>query len=142
MLSSHGWEKLLEEDNLAAIERLVERFSTPLQGAEANTGVIKEEFAGMIEHAVQYIAVASLDYHSVVVETSMRLIQPNGQTFLFLPSFSSPFQHQMLERVFSTLGMVKADKHSCLTNLSLDDLLLLNSAKMPVADFHPDPSID
>ena len=68
MLSSHGWDKLLEDD-LAAIERLVERFSTPLQGTEANTDVIKEKFAGMIEYAVQYIAVASLDYHSVVVET-------------------------------------------------------------------------
>ena len=47
-----------------------------------------------------------------------------------------------LERVFSTLGTVKVDKHSRLTNLSLDDLLLLNSAKMLFADFHPDPSID
>ena len=36
VLSSHGWEKLIEEeDNLAAIDRLIERFEIPLQGAQA-----------------------------------------------------------------------------------------------------------
>ena len=65
MLSSHGWEKVLEEDNdLAAIDWLVERFGTPLQSAEANIDAIRDEFAGMIEYAVQYIAIATLDYHS------------------------------------------------------------------------------
>ena len=66
MLSSHGWENLLEDnDDLVAIEKLVERFSTLLQGAEASTDAIKEEFTGMIEYAVQYIAITTLDYHSV-----------------------------------------------------------------------------
>ena len=57
MLSSHGWEKLLDEENdLAAIDQLVERFSIPLQGAQADINVIKTEFGSMIEYAVQYIA--------------------------------------------------------------------------------------
>ena len=38
--------------------------------------------------------------------------------------------------------MIKVDKRSRLSNKSLDVLLLLNSAKIPVADFHLDPSID
>ena len=49
MLSSHGWEKLVQEDDdLAAIDRLVKRFSSPLQGAQADTTVIKAEFGNMI----------------------------------------------------------------------------------------------
>ncbi len=52
-LSSHGWEKLVEEgDDLSAIDRLVERFATPLQSAEANTDVIKQEFSYMMEYSV------------------------------------------------------------------------------------------
>ena len=66
MLSSHGWEKLVqEEDDLAAIDRLVTRFTLPLQAAQADTTVIKVEFGNMIEYAVQYIATTSLDYQSV-----------------------------------------------------------------------------
>ena len=62
MLSSHGWEKFIEEeDDLAAIDRLIERFEIPLQGAQADTDVITQEFGNMIEYAVQYIAISSLD---------------------------------------------------------------------------------
>ena len=53
MLSLHDWEKLVQKENdLAAIDRLVEQFSTPLQGAEADVHVIKMEFGSMIEYAV------------------------------------------------------------------------------------------
>ena len=50
---------------MAAIDRLVERFAYPLEGAQANTDVIKTEFTDMIEYAVQFIALSSLDYQSV-----------------------------------------------------------------------------
>ena len=64
--SSHGWEKLVQEkDDLAAIDRLVTKFALPLQGAQADTTVIKAEFGNMMEYAVQYIAITSLDYQSV-----------------------------------------------------------------------------
>ena len=47
----------MEEDNdMAAIERLVERFAIPLQGALANTDEIVKEFREMISYATQYIA--------------------------------------------------------------------------------------
>ena len=37
MLSSHGWEKLIDEHNdMAAIDRLVERFALPLEGTQAD----------------------------------------------------------------------------------------------------------
>lgn len=65
MLSIHDWEKALEEDNMAAINWLVEMFAVPLQGAQANTEEIVKEFREMISYATQYIALAVLDYHSV-----------------------------------------------------------------------------
>ena len=96
MLSSHGWEKAIEEeDDLAAIERLAEQFATPLLGAEANTNAIKEEFADMIEYAVQYIAVSSLDTTQCGGNCSMRQIQQIGRMLSSLLSYFSPFQHPM-----------------------------------------------
>ena len=47
-----------------------------------------------------------------------------------------------LERVFSTLATIKVDRCSSLKNQSLDDLLLLNSEKIPLANFDPNPRID
>ena len=65
-MSTHGWEKALEEDNdMAAIDRLVERFAVPLQGALVNTEEVGREFKEMITYATQYIALAVLDYKSV-----------------------------------------------------------------------------
>ena len=66
MLSTHGWEKALEENNdMAAINRLVERFAIPLQGAQANTDAIVTEFREMISYAMQYFDLSVLEYHSV-----------------------------------------------------------------------------
>ena len=98
----------------------------------------------MIEYAVQYIAISSLDYHSVwwrlfhahnSAEWSNALIL--AEPFIFLPA-----SDEKLERVFSTLATTKVDKRSRLNNESLDDLLLLNSTRVPIASFDPDPSID
>ena len=44
--------------------------------------------------------------------------------------------------MFSTLARIKVDKHSCLSNESLDDLLIMNSPRIPIKNFNPDPSID
>ena len=131
VLSSHGWEKVVEEkNNLESIERLVERFIIPLQGAGVLTGVIKEEFQNMIEYAVEYIAVSSHDYKS----TWWRLFHaPNAsewQNALTLATllFSLPASNGNLERVFSTLHLIKDKKRSRLTNEALDDLVLLKSS--------------
>ena len=145
MLSSHGWEKLVEEeDDLEAIDRLIERFAIPLQGAQADADVIKTEFGNMIEYAVQYIAISSLDYHSVWWRLFHAPNSAEWSNVLVLAEllFSLPASNGKLERVFSTLGTIKVDKRSRLKNQSLDDLLLLKSDKIQLADFLPDPSID
>lgn len=55
--------------------------------------------------------------------------------------FTLPFSNGKLERVFSTLKLIKVDKRSSLSNEALDDLLLLNINPCSVTDFNPDESI-
>ena len=94
MLSLYGWEKVLEEDKvLAAIDKLVERFGTPLQSAETNIDdAIRDEFAGMIEYSVQYISNVTLDYHSVWLRLFHGSNSAEWSNFLVLaePLFSPP----------------------------------------------------
>lgn len=145
MLSSHGWEKLVQEDDdLAAIDRLVKRFSSPLQGAQADTTVIKAEFGNMIEYAVQYIATTSLDYQSVWWRLFHASTSAEWSNVLTLAKLllSLPASNGKLERTFSLLNVIKDKKRTRLTNQSLDNLLLLLSNKISLKDFNPDPSID
>ena len=68
MLSTHGWEKALEEENyMAAIDCLVQRFTMaiPLQSAGVETEEVVREFKEMTSYATQYIAVSMFDNHSV-----------------------------------------------------------------------------
>ena len=56
--------------------------------------------------------------------------------------FSLPASNGKLERVFSTLGTIKVDKRSRLSNQALDDLLLIKNNDIPLVKFSPDPCID
>ena len=94
---------------MASIHRLVQRFDAPLQAAEANTNIIKAEFCDMITYAVQYIAVSSLDYHSVwwkLFHTPNATEWENALTLAEL-LFSLPASNGKLECVFSVLSKVK-----------------------------------
>ena len=52
-----------------------------------------------------------------------------------------PVSNGKLERIFSTLKVIKVDKRSLLGNDTLDDLLVLNTDLIPLKNFNPDPSI-
>ena len=68
-LSTQGWEKALEEeDNLETVERLVEIFTIPLEGAVANTAEI----------------------HTELWRLFMPLMPLSGETLCFLYSLFSP----------------------------------------------------
>lgn len=140
-LASHGWKKLIEEDDIAAINRLVERFTFPLKGAQADMDAMKTELIG---YAVKYIALSSLDYHSVWWRLFHAPNLAKWSNILVLTEllFSLHASNGKLERVFSLLGTIKVDKRSQLTNVSLDDLLLLKSNKILLSSFNADPSID
>ena len=145
MLSTHGWEKALEEDNdMAAIDRLVQRFAIPLQGAAVDTEEVVKEFREMISYATQYIALSVLDYHSVWWRLFHAPCSSEWANILALAEllFSLPASNGKLERVFSLLGVIKVNKRSLLSNETLDDLLLLNSDKIPLDKFNPNPAID
>ena len=98
----------------------------------------------MIEYAVQYMAISTLVYHLVWWRLFHDPNSAEWSTALILAEllFSLPASNGKLERVFSTLATIKVDKRSRLNNESLDDLLLLNSTRIPIASFDPDPSID
>ena len=66
VLSTQGWEKLLKENNpLHEVDRLVTRFKIPLEGAGSKTEEVRKEFGEMMEYAVTFISLSTMDYSSV-----------------------------------------------------------------------------
>ena len=66
ILGTQGWEKTVEEnDSMEAINRLVERFTVPLQAASANIGEIAGEFEALVHYTIQFISLSTLDYRAV-----------------------------------------------------------------------------
>ena len=56
----------MEEDlPLEGVNRLVTRFTIPLEGAQANCSKIKKEMQSFLQYVVQFISLTTLDYHAV-----------------------------------------------------------------------------
>lgn len=54
-----------EKTPLDSVDRLLERFAVPLEGAQADLSKIKVEFELLVQYAVQFISLSTLDYHAV-----------------------------------------------------------------------------
>ena len=143
VLNTQGWEKLLEENNpLDEVLRLVVRFKVPLQGAEAVTNDIHWEFTEMrLRH---FISLSTLEYRTVWWRLFNAPSKSDWQSALLLVEllFFLPASNGTVERVFSLSNIIRTDKRSLLSEESFDDLLLLNSRKIPSSSFVADQAID
>ena len=137
-------DDLSYSDPLEAVDRLVDQFKIPLERAGANTDDIRSEFKAMLEYAVQFISLSTMDYKL----TWWRLFNcPNSsewKNMLFLARllFSLPASNGKLERAFSQVKLIKCSKRSALGQKNLSDLMTLNADKCSLKDFLADPSID
>ena len=165
VLATQGWEKILQDeqndvvdiedagddgnddsrsDSLDAVDRLANHFKVPLETAGADINEIREEFKSMIEYAIQFISLSTMDYKSAW----WRLFNcPNSsewQNALLLAKvlFSLPASNGKLERAFSQVNLIKTSKRSSLSQSSLSNLVALNVDKTPLEDFSADSSID
>ena len=66
VLATQGWEKVVREKTpLDSVDRLLERFAVPLKGVRADLSRIKAEFELLVQYAVQFISLSTLDYRAV-----------------------------------------------------------------------------
>ena len=155
MLGTQGWQKFVDETQdsqestesenpLNAIDTLVEHFRFPLERAAAEVSEIRGEFEAVVVYATQFISLSTTEYHSVW----WRLFHaPNSSewsnvSILASLLFSLPVSNGKLERTFSQVNLIKCSKRSSLGHDSLNDLLTLNTDKVPLQEFSPEAAID
>ena len=133
------------EENLPLknVDRLVARFTVPLQGAQANCDKIKEEMVSFLQYAVHLISLSTLDYCAVWWRIfNAPSSEWSNALILVELLLSLPTSNGKLEWVFSQLNVIKTNKSTLLSNESLDDLLLLTTDSVPSKKFCPDEAID
>ena len=69
-----------EKDKLEAIDRLVQHFTIPLQTAGALVDEIHAEFDAVLQYAIQYISLFTMDYRAVWRRLFMHRLLQNGTT--------------------------------------------------------------
>lgn len=119
-------------DPMEAINRLGERFKIPLDSTGVELDQLKAEFCEMISYANQFISISTMDYQCV------------WWRLYHAPDASSWSNILQLARLLFTLPVSNGkleDKRSSLGNKLLDDLLTLNTDRVPLKDFNLDQSI-
>ena len=145
VLATQGWQKLLDEsDPLEAVDRLVEHFLIPLRKANVCTEEIHGEFESALQYACQYISLSTIEYHAVWWHLFHAPVASEWLNALAMVEllFSLPASNSVVERVFSQVSVIKTKKRCSLSNESLDDLLTITSAHVPLKDFCPDNAIN
>ena len=126
------------------IDRLVIRFKVPLKSAGCTIEEVHREFKEMIEYASSFIPLSTMDYSSVwwkLFHSPRKVDWANALTLAEL-LFNIPASNGKVERVFSTRNIIKVENRSLLSNESLDDLLLLNTDKIPLSSFNSETAIE
>ena len=102
----------VSQDPLNAINRLVETYKVPLEGAGAEIDEICIEFEAMVTYAVQFISLSTLDYQSVWWRLFHAPNSSEWSNILILTTllFSLPASNGTVERVFSQLNCIKTKK--------------------------------
>ena len=100
---------------------------------------LRKEFREMLEHSVQFISLSTLGYQEVWSRLFHSPCAEQWSNILTLAEllFSLPASNGKLERCFSTLKLIKADRRCSLSNNTLDDLLILNTDRESLQDFNP-----
>ena len=126
LLATQGWEKPESVGLIAAaLESLSSHFKVPLEGSEVDCSVLQEEWDDMSDYAKRYLSLATEDYRTIWWKLFNAANASKWGNALSLVEllFCFPMANGRLERVFSSLKLIKTDRHNRLGEDRLDHLV-------------------
>ena len=105
---------------------------------------IHSEFEAILQYALMYISLSTLDYFAVWWRLFHALCASEWANVLILAQllFSLPASNGSLERELSQVNVIKSKKRTSFSSNTLDDLLMISTMTTPLKDFDPDNAID
>lgn len=126
LLATQGWEKSENPEMAeAALHRLIPHFQVPLEKAGIDVSLVKEEWDDLTDYAKRYLNLAEEEYRVIWWKLFHAPDAKKWTNILSLIEllFCLPVANGRVERVFSSLKLIKSDRRSSLSEDRLDHLV-------------------
>ena len=136
------------EDNLdgikSAMENITSAFRVPLEAKGVNLSSLHDEIEEVVDHARRYLSIDKICYQKVWYKLHTSPDSSKWPNILLICQllFSLPFSSGQVERIFSTLKVIKTDRRTRFHTSSLCDLLDISVEGPGLGDFSPDRAIE
>ena len=136
------------EDNLdrikSAMESITSAFRVPLEAKGVNLSSLHDEIEEHVDHARRHLSTDKVCYQKVWYKLHASPDSSKWPNILLICRllFSLPFSSGRVERIFSTLKVIKTDRRTRLHTSSLGDLLNISVEGPELSDFSPDRAIE
>ncbi len=137
----------LDDDDTAevkeALEYITTHFREPLEAAGVTLATIHDEVEEVVHFARKYLSIGTEDYQKIWYKLYSAPDVEKWPNMLRLCEllFSLPFSNGQIERMFSTLKVIKTDWRTNLQTETLSDLLEINMEGPGLSSFSADPAV-
>jgi len=129
ILSTHGWERSENPSfAYAALDSVCQWFCVPLEKANIDRSLVREEWDDMLEYSKWYLNLLQEDYKIILWKLFNAVDAKKWSNVLAVIEllFCLPIANGRAERVFSQLNLIKNNPRTCLREDTLDQLLRIN----------------
>ena len=128
---------------LSAVEYITSSFREPLEAKGVDLACLRDEVEEIVEHARQYLSLDKDDYRKIWYKLSVSPDSSRCHNVLMLCElgFSLPFSNGRVERIISSLKLVKTDRRTRLQKSTLKDLLEIQAQGLTLSNFSPEQAV-
>ena len=137
-----------EEDNLdgikSAMESITSAFRVPLEAKVVNLSSLYDDIEEVVDHARRYLSIDKVRYQKVLYTLHTSPDSSKWPNILQICQllFSFPFSSGRVERIFSTVKVIKTDRRTRLHIPTLCDLLDISVEGPELSEFSSDRAIE
>ena len=126
------------------MEILISKFREPLQAKGATLAGIQGELEEVVEYGRKYLSLDKDSYHRIWYKLHTASDSTKWPNVLMLCKllFSIPISNSHIERIFSSLKVVKTNRRTNLTNCTPNDLLEICVEGPTMSKFSADQEVE
>ena len=148
-LDTQSWQETSEDDNhlieiKSALVSIIDIFRAPLEAKGAVLNYILDEMEDIVDYARTYLRLGCDSYSKVWYQLYTAPNSANWPNVLLVSELllSLPFSTAKVERLFSTLKIIKTERRTKLSCSTLNDLLEVNTEAPSLSNFSADFAVD
>ncbi len=150
-MDTQSWqdsEPCANDDRLSevksAILSITDVFRAPLEAKGVDLASVVDEIEDIVEYTRTYLRIGSESYRIIWFQLHSSPDAEKWPNVLLISEllFSLPFSTAKVERLFSTLKIIKNERRTNLSCSTFNDLLEVNTEGPTLSNFSPDSAVD